>query len=279
MFLKEQLHDLYAQDIAIIINQLNIEQAAYIYEILDDDIAPDVLLELDDDTRENLLATFSTKEIAEQLDNMDSDDAADVISELPENIQDEVAYAVALDATDKKALMSQNIHEVDAVVVSIGEDFEAMILCCVMLMELKVKRIIARASGVHQRLILEKIGISEILSPEDEFGIAVAEKVLNPSIVSYLQLPDQYEIVEIKTPKGIANKTIEDIGRKLAKALEISGPVNIQFLAKDNHVQVIETNLRASRTFPFISKVTGIDFVKILVDLFFREITCQKTKV
>jgi len=89
-FLKEQLHDLYAQDIAIIINQLNIDDAAYIYEILDDDIAPDVLLELDDDTRENLLATFSSKEIAQQLDNMDSDDAADVISELPENIQDEV---------------------------------------------------------------------------------------------------------------------------------------------------------------------------------------------
>ncbi|MDX2172825.1 MAG: magnesium transporter [Bacteroidota bacterium] len=89
-FLKAQLHDLYAQDIAIIINQLNIEEAAYIYELLDDDIAPDVLLELDDDTREKLLATFSTKEIAEQLDNMDSDDAADVISELPENIQDEV---------------------------------------------------------------------------------------------------------------------------------------------------------------------------------------------
>ncbi len=90
LFLKEQLSDLYAPDIAIIINQLNISDAAYLYELLDDDIAPDVLLELDDDTRENLLATFSSKEIAEQLDNMDSDDAADVIAELPENIQDEV---------------------------------------------------------------------------------------------------------------------------------------------------------------------------------------------
>lgn len=138
--------------------------------------------------------------------------AIDSTLEKIENIQDDVAYAVSLDATDKKALMSQNIQEVDAVVVSIGEDFEAMILCCVMLMELKVKRIIARASGHHQRIILEKIGITEILSPEDEFGIAVAEKVLNPSIVSYLQLPDQYEIVEIKTPKGIANRTIEEIG-------------------------------------------------------------------
>ena len=88
--LNEHLHDLYAPDIAIIINQLNIEQAAYIYELLDDETAPNVLLELDDDTRESLLATFSSKQIAEQLDNMDSDDAADVISELPEDIQEEV---------------------------------------------------------------------------------------------------------------------------------------------------------------------------------------------
>jgi carbamoyl-phosphate synthase large subunit len=69
-------------------------------------------------------------------------------------------------------------------------------------------------------------------------------------------------------------KAIEDVGKKLAKALQISGPVNIQFLAKDNKVQVIETNLRASRTFPFISKVTGVNFVTLMVDAFFgKEIT------
>src|SRR6185369_15069394 len=85
-----RLDGLYAPDIASIINQLNNTQAAYIYGLLDDEIAPHVLLELDDDQREDLLATFSSKKIAEQLDNMDSDDAADVISELPEDIQEEV---------------------------------------------------------------------------------------------------------------------------------------------------------------------------------------------
>src|SRR5687767_5620329 len=88
--LKEKLKDLYAPDIAIIINQLNLSQAAFIYELLDDETAPKVLLELDDDKREDLLTTFSSKQIAEQLDNMDSDDAADVISELPEERQEEV---------------------------------------------------------------------------------------------------------------------------------------------------------------------------------------------
>lgn len=90
VFLKEQLNEFYAQDIAIIINQLNLNQAAYIYELLDDETAPNVLLELDDEKREDLLTTFSSKQIAEQLDNMQSDDAADVIAELPEEIQEEV---------------------------------------------------------------------------------------------------------------------------------------------------------------------------------------------
>ncbi len=90
LYLQDQLHDLYAPDIASIINQLNLQQAAYLYELLDDEIAPNVLLELDDDKREDLLTTFSSKQIAEQIDNMDSDDAADVISELPEELQEEV---------------------------------------------------------------------------------------------------------------------------------------------------------------------------------------------
>lgn len=62
---------------------------------------------------------------------------------------------------------------------------------------------------------------------------------------------------------------IVDIAKKLAKELSISGPFNIQFLAKEDKVSVIETNLRASRTFPFISKVTGIDFIELAVDSFF----------
>src|SRR5712692_720334 len=64
---------------------------------------------------------------------------------------------------------------------------------------------------------------------------------------------------------------IEEVGRAIAKALEITGPFNIQFLAKDNQVYVIEVNLRASRTFPFISKVTGINLIEIFVDALFEQ--------
>ena len=128
-----------------------------------------------------------------------------------EDIKDEVAYAVTMDSTDIKALKSQNIQDMDAIVVAIGGDFEALLLTTVLLMELNVKRVIARATGKHQRMILEKLGIKEILSPEHEVGIAVAERLLNPNIITSLQLPDSYEIVEVKTPKELANRTIAEI--------------------------------------------------------------------
>lgn len=75
-------------------------------------------------------------------------------------------------------------------------------------------------------------------------------------------------------PQHLNRQTMDEItqiGEKLARALSITGPFNIQFLAKDNQVSVIEVNLRASRTFPFISKVTGVDFVKLVVDSFFNQ--------
>ncbi len=88
--IKAQLEELYAVDIALILNRLDVEEANFLYDILDDEMAADALLEMEEEKREALLATFSTKEIAEQLDNMESDDAADVINELPEEIQEEV---------------------------------------------------------------------------------------------------------------------------------------------------------------------------------------------
>ena len=101
----------------------------------------------------------------------------------------------------------------------------------------------------------------------------ISEHVENAGVHSgdaSIVLPPQKLYVETK-------RKVEEIGRKLAKALEITGPFNIQFLAKDNVVQVIEINLRSSRTFPFISKVTGIDFAKLTVDAFFGKNIAQVT--
>ncbi len=88
--IAEQLKELYPADIAEILDQLKFEDAKYVYAQLNEQIAADVLVELDDERRDDFLALLSSKEIAEFVDNMDSDDAADVIAELPDNVQNEV---------------------------------------------------------------------------------------------------------------------------------------------------------------------------------------------
>ncbi len=151
--------------------------------------------------------------IAKNLSNRGAEVLAiDSSLEIVEGIKEEVSHAVALDATDKKALLSQNIQDVDAVVVAIGENFQALLLCTFLLIELEVKRIITRSMGNDQRRILEKMGVTEILSPEDEVGGNVAEMLINPNVVMCMQLPDDYEIVEVKAPSAIFDRSLGDIG-------------------------------------------------------------------
>ena len=62
-------------------------------------------------------------------------------------------------------------------------------------------------------------------------------------------------------------RRIKTIARQISKSLNISGPFNIQFLAKDNYIKVIECNLRASRSFPFVSKVLKINFIELATEI------------
>jgi len=87
----ELIDGLRPADIAEIIDEQTLEEAIAFYQFFSEDQAADILVELDEDARERILASLSSEEIAKQLiDNMDSDDAADVLAELPEEKKDEV---------------------------------------------------------------------------------------------------------------------------------------------------------------------------------------------
>lgn len=127
-------------------------------------------------------------------------------------LRDDVAHAVQADATHMRSLESLRIKEMDAVVVAIGENFEALLLSVVNLLELGVQRVITRSASPHQTMILEKIGITEIFNPEEEVGQIVAERLIHPSVKTFLQLPDAYEIAEILPPPLVCNLTVGEIG-------------------------------------------------------------------
>jgi magnesium transporter len=89
--LVAHLEDLHETDIALILNQLRREDVNYAYRLLKDDIRPAVLVDVDDEVREEILGSLSSKEIAEDvIDGLESDDAADVIGSLPSDKMMEV---------------------------------------------------------------------------------------------------------------------------------------------------------------------------------------------
>ena len=88
---RQQLSDLHPADIAELYQGLDIDQAEFLYRLLDDEIAADVLMELDEDDRHKLLANMPAEEIAKQfIEHLDTDDAVDIIQELDEEDRDEI---------------------------------------------------------------------------------------------------------------------------------------------------------------------------------------------
>jgi magnesium transporter len=84
------LNEMHHADIAEIFEELEADQATYVFKILDSEVTAEILPELEEDLREKILRGLSAKEIAEELDELDTDDAADIISELPQRKKEEV---------------------------------------------------------------------------------------------------------------------------------------------------------------------------------------------
>ncbi len=92
--IAKQLIDFHEADIAEILDVVSMEEAKYIFRLLEDEKASDVLVELEEDVRLKFLEALSAKEIAGQMDNMDSDDAADIMAEIPEEKQEAVIQQI-----------------------------------------------------------------------------------------------------------------------------------------------------------------------------------------
>lgn len=89
-WMEQNLFILHHADIAAILEELEVEDSIYVYNLLNEELQGDVIVELDEELRDNIIRTFSSKEIAEQLEHIDSDDAADLVSELPQDQLEEI---------------------------------------------------------------------------------------------------------------------------------------------------------------------------------------------
>ena len=92
--LKKRTSEYHYADLAEIVDELTTEEGLYLIKLLDSEKTSDVLTELDDDTRDNILELLSVKEIVGEIDELDTDDAVDIISELPTERQEQICCSL-----------------------------------------------------------------------------------------------------------------------------------------------------------------------------------------
>lgn len=134
--------------------------------------------------------------------------AIDKDEERIQDISAEVSHAVATDALDEKSLRALITPDFDAVIICIGEDFEASILSLMIVLDIGIKKVIVKAENKIRAKILTKLGASQVIFPEIEVGEKLAQNIINPDIQDLLNLSDKFSIAEINMPRDVVNKTI-----------------------------------------------------------------------
>ncbi|RSL31082.1 TrkA family potassium uptake protein [Salibacterium salarium] len=116
--------------------------------------------------------------------------------------------AVIADTTDEKALRGLGIRNFDHVIVAIGDNIQASILTTLMLVEMNVKHITVKAQNDYHEKVLNRLGADEIVHPERDIGIRIAHSVVSKNVLDYLELSDEYSIVELGAGTTLHGETI-----------------------------------------------------------------------
>lgn len=142
--------------------------------------------------------------------------AIDKNMEEVEEIKDKVTMPVRLDSTDKRALKNEGIDKVDAAIVAIGpDDFESTILTSVLLLEIGVKKVIARAASSLQLNILTKLGVHQVVVPDVQIARQIVALVSSEEIIDSIPLGDDYSIIYVKVPKIFVGKSLLELDLRI----------------------------------------------------------------
>jgi trk system potassium uptake protein TrkA len=136
--------------------------------------------------------------------------AVDKESGKTNKVKDAASRAVTMDATLLDNLVSMGIAEMDHVVVSTGPNLEPSIITVLLLKELGVKHIIAKALTSDHEKILLKLGVHEVAFPERDAGKKVAQRLIFNNLLDYFPVESGIVIEEIATPEGLAGKSLAE---------------------------------------------------------------------
>ncbi|MFA9557286.1 TrkA family potassium uptake protein [Evansella sp. AB-rgal1] len=120
-------------------------------------------------------------------------------------------HAVVADSTDETTLRSLGIRNFDHVIVAIGDNIQSSILTTLMLVEQGVKHITVKAQNDYHEKVLNKIGAHKVVHPERDMGIRIAHNIVSKNVLDYLELSDEYSIVELMAGEAVHGRTLIEL--------------------------------------------------------------------
>lgn len=178
------------------------------------------------------LGRFGTS-VAETLYSLGNDVlAVDHDEDVVQNISDRVTHAVQVDANDENSLRALGIRNFDCAVISIGSDIQSSILATLLVKELGVKHVVAKATTALHAKVLYKIGANRVVFPERDMGIRVAHNLVSSNILDYIELSPDYSIAEVVSPEEWHNKTIRELNVRARYG------INVMAIKRNNDIDV-----------------------------------------
>lgn len=143
-------------------------------------------------------------------------------------------HAVVANAQDEMTLRSLGIRNFDHVIVAIGEDIQASILVTLMVKEMGVPNILAKAQNEYHARVLEKIGADRVVHPERDMGQRIAHNLVSKNILDYLELSDEFSLAEINvTNRKFYGKTLDELDFRQRFGL------NVVAIRRDNQDPIV----------------------------------------
>lgn len=164
--------------------------------------------------------------------------AIDLNSEFIQQISPNVTHAVVADSRDKEVLRQLGVGDFDCAVVGIGEDLAASVLITMNLKDLGVPHIVCKAHDDTHRRILEELGAHQVMIPEKENAARLAKSLSSPNLLDYIELSDEYSIVELPVPKSWVDKNLKELNVRAKLGVNIlalrrNGKLDIAPAAED----------------------------------------------
>jgi len=128
-----------------------------------------------------------------------------------QNFAPHLTHAVQMDATEEEALRQMGMRNFDTVVVAIGANLDASVLITLLLKEMGVRRVVAKASSDLHGKILEKVGADRVVYPEKEMGQKVARFLTEANVLDLIELTPHVSLVETGVPAGMVGRNLRDL--------------------------------------------------------------------